>query len=88
MTLSVLAFRRGFCYFNSVAVAARLLQQRLSVSKILIVDWVSGSSLRRSWGSPACLPQRAQAGEVCVFTSVSTRSWSCAVWKLPQRSKK
>ncbi|XP_061923597.1 histone deacetylase 4 isoform X3 [Entelurus aequoreus] len=29
----------GFCYFNSVAIAARLLQQRLSVSKILIVDW-------------------------------------------------
>ncbi|XP_053453085.1 histone deacetylase 4 isoform X2 [Nycticebus coucang] len=29
----------GFCYFNSVAVAARLLQQRLHVSKILIVDW-------------------------------------------------
>ncbi|KTF95037.1 hypothetical protein cypCar_00043778, partial [Cyprinus carpio] len=30
----------GFCYFNSVAIAARLLQQRLNVSKILIVDWV------------------------------------------------
>ncbi|XP_064142496.1 histone deacetylase 4 isoform X7 [Loxodonta africana] len=29
----------GFCYFNSVAVAAKLLQQRLSVSRILIVDW-------------------------------------------------
>uniref|UniRef100_A0A8C2DB67 Histone deacetylase n=1 Tax=Cyprinus carpio TaxID=7962 RepID=A0A8C2DB67_CYPCA len=29
----------GFCYFNSVAIAARLLQQRLNVSKILIVDW-------------------------------------------------
>ncbi|KPP79503.1 histone deacetylase 4-like [Scleropages formosus] len=29
----------GFCYFNSVAIAAKLLQQRLSVSKILIVDW-------------------------------------------------
>lgn len=29
----------GFCYFNSVAVAARLLQQRLNVSKTLIVDW-------------------------------------------------
>ncbi|XP_075862231.1 histone deacetylase 4 isoform X5 [Microcebus murinus] len=29
----------GFCYFNSVAVAAKLLQQRLNVSKILIVDW-------------------------------------------------
>ncbi|NXX70768.1 HDAC4 deacetylase, partial [Spizella passerina] len=25
----------GFCYFNSVAVAAKLLQQRLNVSKIL-----------------------------------------------------
>uniref|UniRef100_A0A8C5B469 Histone deacetylase n=1 Tax=Gadus morhua TaxID=8049 RepID=A0A8C5B469_GADMO len=30
---------RGFCYFNSVAIAARLLQQRLSVNRILIVDW-------------------------------------------------
>ncbi|XP_048200367.1 histone deacetylase 4 isoform X3 [Perognathus longimembris pacificus] len=29
----------GFCYFNSVAVAAKLLQLRLNVSKILIVDW-------------------------------------------------
>ncbi|TWW80517.1 Histone deacetylase 4 [Takifugu flavidus] len=29
----------GFCYFNSVAIAAKLLQQRLSVRKILIVDW-------------------------------------------------
>ena len=32
---------RGFCYFNSVAIAAKLLQQRLNVSKVLIVDWVS-----------------------------------------------
>ncbi|XP_056286777.1 histone deacetylase 4-like isoform X2 [Pseudoliparis swirei] len=29
----------GFCYFNSVAIAAKLLQQRLSITKILIVDW-------------------------------------------------
>ncbi|XP_045338295.1 histone deacetylase 4 isoform X1 [Leopardus geoffroyi] len=29
----------GFCYFNSVAIAAKLLQQRLDVSKTLIVDW-------------------------------------------------
>ncbi|XP_078085223.1 histone deacetylase 4 isoform X7 [Mustelus asterias] len=29
----------GFCYFNSVAIATKLLQQRLNVSKILIVDW-------------------------------------------------
>uniref|UniRef100_A0A674N491 Histone deacetylase n=1 Tax=Takifugu rubripes TaxID=31033 RepID=A0A674N491_TAKRU len=29
----------GFCYFNSVAIAAKLLQQRLNINKILIVDW-------------------------------------------------
>ncbi|XP_013889955.1 histone deacetylase 7 [Austrofundulus limnaeus] len=29
----------GFCYFNSVAIAAKQLQQKLSVSKVLIVDW-------------------------------------------------
>ncbi|XP_069509291.1 histone deacetylase 7 isoform X3 [Ambystoma mexicanum] len=29
----------GFCFFNSVAIAARRLQQKLNVSKILIVDW-------------------------------------------------
>ncbi|XP_069826365.1 histone deacetylase 7 isoform X2 [Dendropsophus ebraccatus] len=29
----------GFCFFNSVAIAAKQLQQRLNVRKILIVDW-------------------------------------------------
>ncbi|XP_061731365.1 histone deacetylase 7-like isoform X2 [Nerophis ophidion] len=29
----------GFCFFNSVAIAAKQLQQKLSVGKILIVDW-------------------------------------------------
>uniref|UniRef100_A0A3Q2EED3 Histone deacetylase n=1 Tax=Cyprinodon variegatus TaxID=28743 RepID=A0A3Q2EED3_CYPVA len=29
----------GFCYFNSVAIAAKQLQNKLNVSKILIVDW-------------------------------------------------
>uniref|UniRef100_U3K701 Histone deacetylase n=1 Tax=Ficedula albicollis TaxID=59894 RepID=U3K701_FICAL len=29
----------GFCFFNSVAVAARQLQQKGKLSKILIVDW-------------------------------------------------
>ncbi|XP_020299663.1 histone deacetylase 4 isoform X3 [Pseudomyrmex gracilis] len=29
----------GFCFFNSVAIAARLLQQRFDVRKILILDW-------------------------------------------------
>uniref|UniRef100_A0A8C4QWM2 Histone deacetylase n=1 Tax=Eptatretus burgeri TaxID=7764 RepID=A0A8C4QWM2_EPTBU len=29
----------GFCFFNSIAIAAKLLQQKLSVKKIAIVDW-------------------------------------------------
>ncbi|XP_060859699.1 histone deacetylase 4 isoform X6 [Metopolophium dirhodum] len=29
----------GFCFFNSIAVACRLLQQRQAVRRILIVDW-------------------------------------------------
>ncbi|XP_025162171.1 histone deacetylase 5 isoform X9 [Harpegnathos saltator] len=29
----------GFCFFNSVAIAARLLQQKLDVRRILILDW-------------------------------------------------
>ncbi|XP_047351521.1 histone deacetylase 4 [Vespa velutina] len=29
----------GFCFFNSVAIAARLLQQKLDIRKILILDW-------------------------------------------------
>ncbi|XP_012269340.1 histone deacetylase 4 isoform X13 [Athalia rosae] len=29
----------GFCFFNSVAIATRLLQQKLDTRKILILDW-------------------------------------------------
>ncbi|XP_065142540.1 histone deacetylase 7 isoform X3 [Paramisgurnus dabryanus] len=29
----------GFCFFNSVAIAAKQLQQKLNVNKVLIVDW-------------------------------------------------
>ncbi|XP_029006527.1 histone deacetylase 7-like isoform X2 [Betta splendens] len=29
----------GFCFFNSVAIAAKQLQHKVNVSKILIVDW-------------------------------------------------
>lgn len=29
----------GFCFFNSVAIAARQLRSRLQMEKILIVDW-------------------------------------------------
>lgn len=39
--LSLTVFHnRGFCFFNSVAIAAKQLQHKLNVSKILIVDWV------------------------------------------------
>lgn len=31
----------GFCFFNSVAVAAKLLIHRLDLKRILILDWVS-----------------------------------------------
>lgn len=37
---SFLFVHRGFCFFNSVAIAAKQLQHKLNVSKILIVDWV------------------------------------------------
>ena len=33
----------GFCFFNSVAIAAKQLRLKLKLNKILIVDWVSGS---------------------------------------------
>lgn len=35
--------RRGFCFFNSVAITTKLLQQKLNVGKVLIVDWVGSA---------------------------------------------
>lgn len=35
---------RGFCFFNSVAIACRQLQQQGKASKILIMDWVGPGS--------------------------------------------
>ena len=36
----------GFCFFNNVAVAARVVQQKTPMKKILILDWwVSSPSL-------------------------------------------
>ena len=29
----------GFCFFNNVAVASRVIQQRTNVKRILILDW-------------------------------------------------
>ena len=31
---------RGFCYFNSIAIAAKQLKEKLKMKKVLIVDWV------------------------------------------------
>lgn len=81
-------FRRGFCYFNSVAVAARLLQQRLSVSKILIVDWVSGARFLGGAGrAPLACFGHSQAQGSVGFTPLALGSGSSASWKLPQRSE-
>ena len=35
---------RGFCFFNSVAIACRQLQQQGKASRILIVDWVGAGA--------------------------------------------
>lgn len=36
---------RGFSVFNSVAIAAKQLQHRLNMKKILIVDWVRNTKM-------------------------------------------
>ena len=60
LSLSLAVFHnRGFCFFNSVAIAAKQLQHKLNISKILIVDWVrtitgwnKETSMRRSINRP------------------------------------
>lgn len=39
----------GFCFFNSIAVACRLLQQRQAIRRILIIDWVCSKSVVLNW---------------------------------------
>lgn len=68
---------RGFCYFNSVAVAAKLLQQRLNVSKILIVDWVSPwlhSEVGGRW-RPQAHFKRSKREEVKI-SAIWVRRWN------------
>ncbi len=31
---------RGFCYFNNVAIVAKMLKRNYNLERILIVDWV------------------------------------------------
>lgn len=35
----------GFCFFNNVAIAARILHTRLGLQRILIVDWVRAQNI-------------------------------------------
>jgi hypothetical protein len=76
LCLTLFPFLRGFCYFNSVAVAAKLLQQRLNVSKILIVDWVSGLPIRVKLGRAMAtylFPGREPGWEwTCTCTDIGT----------------
>lgn len=36
---------KGFCYFNSVAIAAKLLCMKMVAERVMILDWVSYSKL-------------------------------------------
>ena len=40
----------GFCFFNSVAIAAKQLRLKHKMERILIVDWVNISSCHIFWG--------------------------------------
>lgn len=47
----------GFCFFNSVAIAAKLVQQNLNYQRILIVDWV-------------CFLQETMLSKLVLFTLI------------------
>lgn len=56
-SLNLFLSLRGFCFFNSVAIAAKQLQQKLSASKILIVDWVRALDSRAFKFCPKTIKQ-------------------------------
>ncbi len=64
---------RGFCFFNSVAIAAKQLQQKLSASKILIVDWVRALNSNFSSRDANSSVEVQSAAE---FSWVEFQSWS------------
>ncbi|XP_054080360.1 histone deacetylase 5 isoform X9 [Rissa tridactyla] len=53
----------GFCFFNSVAISAKLLQQKLSVGRILIVDWLEPLD-------PSLLQQKPNVNAVATLEKV------------------
>ncbi|RZF40232.1 hypothetical protein LSTR_LSTR015020 [Laodelphax striatellus] len=59
----------GFCFFNSVAIAARLLQQRLDLRRMLIVDWATMQKRLRRWDSASSTRSPLLPG---YYSSVST----------------
>lgn len=40
MIVFIYLLSRGFCYFNSVAIAAKLLCMKMAVERVMIIDWV------------------------------------------------
>nr|CAD7264236.1 unnamed protein product [Timema shepardi] len=64
----------GFCFFNSVAIATRLLQQRLDVRKILILDWCGvgeglGRNINVAW-SGGLAPPMGDAEYLAAFRTI------------------
>ncbi|PSN47158.1 Histone deacetylase 4, partial [Blattella germanica] len=64
----------GFCFFNSVAIAARLLQQRLDIQRILIVDWCGigegvGYNVNVAW-SGGLAPPMGDAEYLAAFRTI------------------
>lgn len=39
LIMSYITLNRGFCYFNNIAIVAKLLKKNLLLERILILDW-------------------------------------------------
>lgn len=62
----------GFCFFNSVAIAAKQLRLRHKLERILIVDWVTSFSLQTapsiaSWTHFPLYVINVNCVRMCVF---------------------
>lgn len=72
---------RGFCFFNSVAIACRQLQEQGKASKILIVDWVGPHSLLFRSKSPVKRAWHQKIG-LCGLVVGSLPSLSFPMYKM------